>query len=77
MIISVDEAEAAARGLRASLAAAGVDLTHEQAREHVAHAAGSATGARSALRRRSQHDQVRLRRDGFGNGFRFCARDAS
>ena len=42
MITSLDEAKQAARGLRASLAADGVDLSHGRALEHVAHAAGAA-----------------------------------
>lgn len=40
MITSLDEAKQAARGLRASLAADGVDISHGKALEHVSHAAG-------------------------------------
>jgi catechol 2,3-dioxygenase-like lactoylglutathione lyase family enzyme len=40
MIITVDEAKQAAHGLRASLAAQGIAVTHSAALEHVAHAAG-------------------------------------
>ena len=40
MIISTDEAKQAASGLRASLAAQGVVVSHGAALEHVAHAAG-------------------------------------
>ena len=40
MIISTDEAKHAAHGLRASLAAQGVVVSHSAALEHVAHAAG-------------------------------------
>ena len=40
MNISTDEAKQAAHGLRASLAAAGVVVSHGAALEHVAHAAG-------------------------------------
>ena len=40
MAISTDEAKQAARGLRASLAAAGVVVSHSAALEHVAHASG-------------------------------------
>lgn len=42
MISSVDEAKRAARGLRASLSAAGIAISHSQALEHVSHAAGTA-----------------------------------
>lgn len=42
MITSLDEAKQAARSLRASLAADGVDISHSKALEHVAHAAGIA-----------------------------------
>lgn len=41
MITTVDDAEQAARALRTSLAADGVEITHARALEHVAHAAGA------------------------------------
>lgn len=60
MISSIDEAEQAARGLRASLAGSGVVISHSQALEHVSHAAGAADWSTLAARLRvprpgSQH----------------------